>query len=322
VEVVRISNFDNPKIESFLIRQKFLPVQQTSIWAKFQKNLGINSLRLVVFDNEKVVAFAQIFIKKLLFGLTKIEIPRAPLGDPNFFLLLLSEIEQVACERKAIFARFDFQKNLLFDSPKFRKADEKNFPLATIRIDLKKSVDEIFAVMKSKGRYNIRVAEKHGVVIFAEKSIDDFFALLQKTTIRDGFVGHSKSFYEKFVEVLGENCVLLVARQNSKPLAATLVTLVGDTATYYFGASDHEFRNLMASYLIQFEAIKIAQKRGCRFYDFLGVVPEGAKNHRLAGVSDFKKKFGGEFVEYPIPKIIIFRPIFYALFRLVKFLRF
>ena len=329
MEVVRITDFEDVRVAEFLAAQKFLPVQQSSIWARFQKNLGVENFRIAILKNEKVVAFAQIFVKKLPLGFSKIEIPRAPLlqstvdsrQSTEISELLIFEIEKIARERKAIFARFDFQKDSVIESPKLKNAREENFPLATIRIDLDKSLDEISAAMKSKGRYNIRVAQKHGVQVSVEKSVDDFFALLQKTTTRDGFAGHPKDFYQKFIGTLGDDCALLVARQNSKPLAAILVAFAGDTATYYFGASDHAFRNLMAPYLIQFKAIKIAKKRGYRFYDFLGVAPENSKEHRLAGVSDFKKKFGGEFVEYPNPKIIIFRSIFFALFRFAKFLR-
>lgn len=321
MEVIRIANLESPQIQEFLAAQIFLPVQQTSLWARFQKSLGVASLRFVVSEQRKVVAFAQVFVRKLPLGLTRLEIPRAPLGDSSFFPALLDEVAKFACEQKAIFARFDFQQNSSFESPKLRKAREENYPLATIRVDLAQSEQEILAQMKPKGRYNIRLAEKHGVQISAEKSVDTFFALLQKTTTRDGFSGHPKSFYAKLLEQLGENCALLTARQASKPLAAILVTFAGDTATYYFGASDHEFRNLMAPYLIQFAAMKIAKKRGCRFYDFLGVAPQNSVKHHLAGVSDFKKKFGGETVEYPEPRLIVFRPFFYALFRLAKLLR-
>ncbi|MFH0834637.1 MAG: peptidoglycan bridge formation glycyltransferase FemA/FemB family protein [Patescibacteria group bacterium] len=329
MEIVRIADFENSRVADFLAQQEFLPIQQTPIWAKFQKSLGVASLRIAVFEDGKVVAFTQIFLKKLPFGLSKIEIPRGPLFHATWNMehgakisdLLLAEIQKFAREKKALFARFDFQKDSSFDAKNLKKAREENYPLATVRIDLQKSLEEILAQMKQKGRYNIRVAEKHGVKISVENSVDDFFALLQKTTARDGFSGHPKSFYAKMLEVLGDDCALLVARKNGQPLAAILVTFAGDTATYYFGASDHEFRPLMAPYLLQFEAMKIAQKRGCHFYDFLGIAPENSKRHRLAGVSDFKKKFGDEIVTYPRPKISVFRSFFYWLFRLAKFLR-
>lgn len=331
MEIVRISDFEDPKIEDFLASQEFLPIQQTPEWARFQKNLGVESLRFAVFDEAKIVAFAQVFVKKLPFGFTKVEVPRGPLWQlavdrrqlTEISNLIFAEIRKYAQEQDVVFARFEFQKNmeLRTQNSELKTAPEENFPLATIRIDLKKSEEEILKEMKSKGRYNIRVAEKHGVQVVQEKSVDDFFTLLQKTTARDGFAGHPKSYYEKMLESLGENCTLFVARQDSKPLAAIIVTFGGDTATYYFGASDHEFRHLMAPYLLQFEALKIAKERGCRFYDFLGVAPENSEKHHLAGVSNFKRKFGGEYTEYPRPRELVVRPFFYRGFKFLKKIR-
>jgi lipid II:glycine glycyltransferase (peptidoglycan interpeptide bridge formation enzyme) len=182
------------KVESFLLKQEFLPIQQTAIWAKFQKTLGVESLRIAVLENKEIIAFAQIFLKKLPFGLTKIEIPRAPLGEPKFFFQILEEIQKIAKEQKAIFARFELQSDLNLESSKLQKTEEGNFPLATIRLDISKPEEELLAQMKPKGRYNIRVAQKHKVSISAEKSIDVFFSLLQKTPKRDGFAGHSKKY--------------------------------------------------------------------------------------------------------------------------------
>ncbi len=329
MEVRQTSENDLEELERFFAQQKFLPIQQTPLWGEFQKSLGVDNLQFAVFVDKKLIAFVQIFIKKLPFRLTKIEIPRGPLlqetgnrkQETEISDLLISEIEKIAQERNAVFARFDFQKDCEIDSLKFKTAREENFPLATIRLNLAKSESELLAAMHPKGRYNIRLAQKHGVKVSVEKEVGEFFTLLQKTTARDGFAGHSQNFYQKFVEQLGENCVLFVARKKSIPLAAILVTFAGDTATYYFGASDHTFRHLMAPYLIQFEAIKMAQKQGCQFYDFLGVAPPGSSKHRLSGVSNFKKKFGGEVVEFPSPKVLVFKPIFYALFRFAKFWR-
>ncbi|MCF7846334.1 MAG: peptidoglycan bridge formation glycyltransferase FemA/FemB family protein [Candidatus Peribacteraceae bacterium] len=320
---------DDPRIEEFLAQQKFLPIQQTPAWARFQESLGVASLRVAVFEDSTLVAFAQIFLKRLPLGFSKLEIPRGPLfqetwntkHEAEIFELIVAEVEKIGWKQNAVFSRFELQAGLALNSSKLVLAREENFPLATIRLDLTKSMEDLLAEMKPKGRYNIRVAERHGITVTAEKSADTFFALLQKTTARDGFSGHSKYFYQKLLDTLGEDGLLLVASQNTTPLAAILVTFGGDTATYYFGASDHAYRNLMAPYLVQFEAIKIAKERGCKFYDFLGVAPPDLPKHKLAGVSKFKEKFGGELVEYPVPRLRVFRPLLYRIFRLVKTLR-
>jgi lipid II:glycine glycyltransferase (peptidoglycan interpeptide bridge formation enzyme) len=148
---------------------------------------------------------------------------------------------------------------------------------------------------------------------------------------------------------LDKDAKLLLAKKDGKAIAGILLTFAGDTATYYYGASDHEFRSLMAPYLLQWRGIQFAKRRRCRFYDFLGIAQvldsrgteignrnqelwirkQGADfqspkpkaqspNHRLAGVSSFKLKFGGEVVQYPMPRVLILKPFIYWVFWLVK----
>ena len=97
------------------------------------------------------------------------------------------------------------------------------------------------------------------------------------------------------------------------------------TAVYYYGASSDEYRNVMAPYLVQWTAIQEAKKRGCETYDFLGVAPpfDGAQDlrddvvdHPWAGVTSFKKKFGGEGVEFSEPFDLVLRPLVYSAYKL------
>ncbi|MEK7143873.1 MAG: peptidoglycan bridge formation glycyltransferase FemA/FemB family protein, partial [Patescibacteria group bacterium] len=50
--------------------------------------------------------------------------------------------------------------------------------------------------------------------------------------------------------------------------------------------------------LLQWEAIKEAKNRGCRFYNFWGIAPENNPKHPWAGLTLFKKGFGGFSEEY------------------------
>ena len=50
--------------------------------------------------------------------------------------------------------------------------------------------------------------------------------------------------------------------------------------------------------MVQWEIIKEAKRRGCALYNFWGIAPEGAGDHPWAGLSLFKKGFGGFSEEY------------------------
>ena len=60
-----------------------------------------------------------------------------------------------------------------------------------------------------------------------------------------------------------------------------------------YGASSDEKRNLMASYAVQWEAIKAARRAGCEEYDMFGTAPNAFSSHPMHGLYRFKSGFGG-----------------------------
>ena len=193
-------------------------------------------------------------------------------------------------------------------------------PEATRIIDVTQTEEEILAQMHQKGRYNIKVAEKHGVTVERSTNIDAYYALAQATSARDGFGIPSKRQLRAFLETLpGSFCLLAV--HNGEPIAGLLGVLQSGTAYYYYGASDHTHRTLMAPYLLQWEAMKLCKAAGCSRYDLLGIAPAGTpgdESHPWSGISAFKAKFGGTVVTYPRERQIVLRPFLLALLSLKR----
>ena len=79
---------------------------------------------------------------------------------------------------------------------------------------------------------------------------------------------------------------------------AAFIIFYGQEAVYHYGASTDEGRKYPGAYLIQWEAIREAKKRGMKAYNFWGVAPESEKDHRFSGLSLFKRGFGGSDVKY------------------------
>ncbi len=316
-------------------------LQQDPVWAELQVTLGLSVLWIGVIDRKgDLLAYAQVFVRKLPFGLTWWHCPRGPLflrWTAEIEAPLFRKIEELADESGAIFVRFDWPEG--FELPivgsKLRRAHTTNFPETTLMLNLRLNEEELFAQMKPKGRYNIRLSKKHGITVretTEPAAAQIFYDLLQKTTARDGFVGHSLEYYQNFLKILGEHSLAscFIAEKDGQPIAATLVTFFGDpaanpgrtTVTYYYGASDHEFRALMAPYALQWAAIQTAKARGFRRYDLLGIAPEKAdERHPLMGVTDFKKKFGGRVINYKKSAEMVLRPILYILIKVIKQIR-
>lgn len=211
-----------------------------------------------------------------------------------------------------------------------RPATQNYQPTDTLVLDLEKPEEQLLKEMKRKGRYNIRLADKHAVTFrkidgakVSQKDLDAFWSLTQETTGRDEFSGHEKSYYQKFLKYLSPHAVLFFAEKDGVPVAAAVSTFFGDRAIYYFGAStsDPQYRPLMAPYGLQWAMIQEARKRNCRTYDFLGIAPEGADKHPYSGISQFKWKFGGERQTFLPGREIVFKKLWYVLYRARKKLR-
>lgn len=178
------------------------------------------------------------------------------------------------------------------------KAHAHFYPEHTIMVDLEPSEDEILKQMKQKGRYNIKVAKKHDVKVRKSKDLKAFYKLMEETTERDNFASHKIGYYDKMMELFGDDAELWLAEHKGKVVAGAIVSYFKDICTYHFGASSNQDRNVMAPYLLHWEIMREAKKKGMKKYDLFGVAPEGVKRHPWAGVTGFKEKFGGKRVEY------------------------
>src|SRR3989339_246448 len=181
----------------------------------------------------------------------------------------------------------------------FKKAVMGIQPDQTRIIDLTKSEGEILAQMKQKGRYNIKVAQKHGVTVKKTDDIDAFYKLYKEMSQRQKISFRENHYFKELFDILSRKKYIgvFIASVGNKDLAGAVVTHFDDTATYLFGGSSDEMKNAMAPYLLHWEIIKNAKANGYKKYDLFGVSPEGVANHKWAGVTAFKEKFGGEYVK-------------------------
>ncbi len=233
--------------------------------------------------------------------------------------LLRGEVAKLARREKAIFWRIDpgVSREEEFLAEGFRFIEEGFYPQTTLMVDLSLSEEEILAQMKQKGRYNVRLAAKKGVVVRRDdQAVGEFWRLLKETTERDGFHGHGEEYYQRMISELGENAGLYVAEFEGEVLAAAIITYFGKVATYYYGVSGNARRELMAPYLLHFEIMKEAKAAGFEKYDLFGIAPLGLeKGHAWEGVTRFKRQFGGEEVNYARPQEFAFRRFWYWVYR-------
>lgn len=302
---------------------------QSSYWAKFQQSLGREVLMLAVEDGQQdILAVALIIKQPLKLGLNYFYLPRGPIladshGDLYSQLsmveLLFNEINRLAIKHRAVFLRLDpaWQDNdsvrgLLSDLG-CRRAGQVQ-PRQTLILDLTKSEDELLATMKSKTRYNIKLAQKHGVKISSgPQYFEDFWWLTQATSRRQEITPHSRQYYQKMLEALGDDASIIAATIDGRVVVANINIFFGDWCVYLHGASDYSYRDKMAPFLLQWRAIIEAQKSGKKYYDFWGV-----DEAKWPGVTRFKKGFApaNDFILYVGAWDKIYRPLWYNIYKL------
>ena len=71
--------------------------------------------------------------------------------------------------------------------------------------------------------------------------------------------------------IISNGIKIFLAKFHNEIIAAAIIMFYNDTAVYLHGASDYDFRRMMAPHLLQWNAISDAKKSGFSYYDFLGI---------------------------------------------------
>lgn len=305
------------KYEDFVKKHPKGHFAQSINWAKLKKEWK-HEIVTVEDKNGNINGSMLLLIRKIpFFKKTIVYSPRGPvcdIHDEKIFNELIQKAEKVVKKNKGFILKMD--PDILNNDMIFKDIAKKNGfkiieklkdinkvlqPRIVFRLNLKdKTEDEIFKNFHSKTRYNIRLATKKGVTIRegTRADLNKLEELMKITGQRDGFPIRTKEYFEELYDVLGSDCVrILFADYQNEPIACTLSFLYGDKVWYMYGASSNEHRNLMSTYLLQWEGIKWALENNCNIYDFRGIcaIDENTKNE---GLYRFKKGFSPDLVEF------------------------
>ena len=181
-----------------------------------------------------------------------------------------------------------------------QKSIEDNLPKNTFFLDLTLSEQNLLYNMRYNTRYNVRKANEDGIKIgeYGIEYIDEWYKLYLETAIRHKMPVQNLDYFATILKnqdnsKKGVSVKMLMANIDGKFLSSMFLVLSKKRGTYLYGASATCKNNLMASYALQWESIRIAKRWGCTEYDMFGSAPNLYKSHPLHGVHVFKKGFGG-----------------------------
>jgi len=305
--------------ENFLKKIDEKTFLQSWEWGEFNKRMGEKIWRVGIYDKSlKLIALALVIKVSAKRG-NFLLLPHGPLSIYDLKLdvleVILQMLKEIAKKEGAHFIRIcpiceRSEKNSeVFKALGFREAPIHLHPEITWRLEITGSETEILSRMRKTTRYLIKRGQKLGVQIkkIPPKDLELFYDLYLETAKRHHFVPFSFDYIKNEVETFGENALILGGFFKGKLLASGIFIFWQKISFYHHGASLKELSNIPASYLLQWEAILEAKRRGCRRHDLWGVAevkkiqnsPKERfevenKKHPWAGLTLFKMGFGGK----------------------------
>jgi lipid II:glycine glycyltransferase (peptidoglycan interpeptide bridge formation enzyme) len=272
--------------------------QQSAIYAKYMISLKWQVLR---------VGGVNIFLRNfpLLGGIVKIHRPEH-LPDVKQLISIIksNKIKTLIIEPVAKQDQKQLTSWCHIVSKHVHIGTTPYLPTKTFRVDLTRTEEEIFKSFSEAKRRAVRRAAKLGVIVSESNFIDDLIRIKNKSGGVFGFV--TTTGIDKFWPIFApDNAAILLAHSttHNNELVGGVLLLFWDTIAYYWIAGAvKKGKKLFAPTLLVWEAVKLAKRRGCKIFDFVGVWDERLpkENKEWLGFTKFKEGFSGETLYYPL----------------------
>ncbi len=306
---------DRQTWEAFLENQKPNTFLQSWNWKEVQEADGEKVFLLGFYRDKELVGVALVIFVQARRGAHYL-VPHGPilknekdLPEAIRLLSVFYNLQPKASRLSSVALRIaPLVENTSNNRSIFQKAGFVPSPLhvhaeLTWVLDSTPSEEVLLAGMRKTTRHAIKKAQAEGVrveVISDSSAMNRFWPLYNATKDRHGFVPFSKEFIKSQADIFGKDHAMFfaIATHEGKDVAGALCLQSGNTVFYYHGASIKLPSSVPAAQLVQWEAIREAKRRGAVRYNFWGVAPEGVRKHPFAGITVFKKGFGGYAIDY------------------------
>jgi len=311
MEIREITN--KQEWEDFLLKCEKKTFLQSWNWGEFQHSLGNKIWRLGIFDGKELISVALV-IKHTAKRGSFLLVPHGPvIIRENLYevlTVLKDKLKEVAKSQKIDFIRINPicerspENEKIFKDLGFRLRSLHTHPESSWKLNIESTQEDILSGMRKTTRYLIKQAEKNKVEIIQTFNIEDieiFNKMHLEVVKRQKFIPFSLEYFKKeFSAFLQDDQIaLFFAKYEGKIIAASYGIFWSQMAFYHHAALLPEYKKIPAAYLLQWNAIKEAKKRGCKVYDFWGYSdPVKYPKHPYSGPTLFKMGFGGQVEEY------------------------
>lgn len=284
-----------------LARAQRAAFQQDWAYGAVLSSARVRVSRLVVFDQERPIAMAQIIIRSF-WGMFEVALlTRGPLWLED----LSPEIKQdIFHEIGKHFPRR--QRKFLFFTPEEYEAEffvndqhirQVITGYSTIMLDLSQGEEALWAALYSKNRNMIRKARKNSVEIFMGDHTHPYTDWLLQKEKKQQKDKKYQGLPVNLVTAYGEkNClkravltVFAFVADETAPVAGALFLLHGNNATYHIGWNGKEGRKVNALNLILWRGMCELKEQRVQKLDLGGLNTDVAPD-----IARFKLGFGGQ----------------------------
>ena len=168
----------------------------------------------------------------------------------------------------------------------------------TLRLDLTKSIDDLLSVIPSKRRYDIRTSTKKLTSLRRLTDPDELDAIIElyhDTAARAGFGVHNDAYYRTIHEQLADGSVILVAYEDTTPVAFTWYAVTPYIAFELYSGISERGQRLRANYGLRWYGIEYFHHQNVKIYDFNGLLNDGISTFKRS-FADHENKLVGTYV--------------------------
>lgn len=284
---------------------------QTKEWGEFRKEWE----NVVEYSKSGLIIFSKIPYTKFSIG-TIIRGQEPTKKD-------ILEIERIGKEKKAIFIKLE--PNVIKTDRLVKKLrnwglveGKTLFTPTSFWIDLTRPEEELLKSFSSKTRYNIRLAQKHGVKVEIDNSdqaFEKYLELTDETNKRQGFYSHTHKYHRLMWKHLKGKVANILAAKYNNEIISTWVLFNSDKFLYYpYGASTNKYKEVMANNLMMWEAIIFGKSKKLKTFDLWG-------REEGKGFTRFKEGYNPEVVEFVGSWDLIINKPLYVFYRVAEKIR-
>lgn len=276
-----------------------IDTRQSDEWSKYLEMYHWESVRL---SNGSILRMVPLLGVKF----AKLQRPK-PLTKGD-----LEEIDRICKKNRTVFIRIfpNLKQDVsILEKHKYKVDNSTDSPPKTMLMDLQKDQQKLWNNLSKGCRYSINRANRYGVKVEIiqnpkTEDIENFHKLIAKRGKKKNYHVQSMQDQKHKVKVFGDQSYIANAYDKEGNILGTKMFLGLNNNIWYFSGGTSELgQKSKGGYKLLWDSIVYFKDKGYEVMDLEGLADDRLKDKTKSwrGYTEFKLKFNGEIIEYPLP---------------------